>query len=166
MMNIQKEKQIECSPDQLLGREAEPIAMRLFNTLSGTTVMGIVIEETDDSFLVALPSRLLTTDGVFHVEPYLPLPFARFLKYTILNVTPIFLEFELPYIKYILEVKDDLLPSYFPKWKGDLLEERLVEVTESYKTVTATEDKAAIEEENINGTETSTYLTSGSKYKH
>jgi hypothetical protein len=64
---------------------AEDLKLRIFNTLSGNSIIGIVLKETPDSFLVALPSKLMAVKDKRAIEPYMPIRFCRMHKATILT---------------------------------------------------------------------------------
>lgn len=65
--------------------------------------MGIVLEETNDSFIVGLPARLIKRNGTLEADPYVPTPNIRFFKSTLLSCIDLVGEFELPYLNYVLD---------------------------------------------------------------
>ena len=147
----------------------ETVPMRLINIFSGSTIMGIIIGETNDSFLVAFPARLLNEGGVIQVEPYVPVSYTRLFKTAIIAMTPILFEFEYHYIPYVLNCMDTNFPSYVTHDRKEYLEKRLAELIELNKAVTETVKKTDDNENNIeNGTSgnNSILINSGSKYKH
>jgi hypothetical protein len=80
----------------------------IFNTVAGISVMGTILEELEDSFIVGLPARLVRQQGVLGCEAYVPAALTRFFKGTILNYVGIEGDFELPYLQYLIENKDRL----------------------------------------------------------
>ncbi len=93
--------------------------IRLFNlTGKHLTVMALLLEETDDSFLVALPAYLEKRSdesgkavGV-EVHPYINFPYIRWMKHFVTGITPLFGWFKTAYIKYLKEVALIQYPEY------------------------------------------------------
>lgn len=81
------------------------------NNAASTTMLAVLIEEKDDSFLVGLPSRLIEGEGNFKVEPFVPVPFMRLMKNSVLSVINLFGAFEEYYIPYLLEQGKELYPE-------------------------------------------------------
>lgn len=86
---------------------------RIFNlnNANGTTMLGVLIEETDDSFLVGLPSRLIQAEEGLKVEPYLSVKFARFFKTSIVSVMFLFDKFYDSYIEYLQTRGREIFPE-------------------------------------------------------
>jgi hypothetical protein len=95
MMTKQQEQQIE---------DFKAHRYVIFNTVAGISVMSVILEELEDSFIVGLPSRLIRQKaGSITAEPYLPELISRFYKSTLLNHVPISGTFELPYLTYLMD---------------------------------------------------------------
>lgn len=76
----------------------------IFNTVAGVSVMAVILEELDDSFIVGLPARLVKERGTISAEPYLlESVVARFYKQTLLNHVPLSDAFEIPYLHYLVD---------------------------------------------------------------
>ena len=75
----------------------------IFNTVAGISIMAVILDELEDSFIVGLPARLVRQKGTISAEPYLPELISRFYKYTLLNHVPLSDTFELPYLNYIAD---------------------------------------------------------------
>jgi hypothetical protein len=115
--------EIETEVEDLIDHDhAGDLRLRIFNTLSGSSIIGVVVKEIEDSFLVALPSKLMAVQDKRAIEPYMPIRFCRMHKATILTTIPCFGEFEVFYIQYLLDVGKQQYPELFTKE----FEERLV----------------------------------------
>ena len=75
----------------------------IFNTVAGISVMGVILDENQDSFTVGLPARLVKDKGLLKADPYVPTETSRFFKSTLLNYIELVDEFELPYLVYVAE---------------------------------------------------------------
>jgi hypothetical protein len=82
--------------------DIEPRIFTLANP-ANTTLLGFVLTESEDSFLVGHPSRLVVgADEVSkHIEPFIPVPFIRLMKYNICMVVPVFGDFQTYFIEYL-----------------------------------------------------------------
>lgn len=80
----------------------------IFNTVAGISIMGTIMEEMPESFIIALPARLVRQKNTLNAEPYLPEKLARFYKSTLLNHVKLSGDFELPYLTYFLDNSEDL----------------------------------------------------------
>ncbi len=80
----------------------------IFNTVAGVSVMAVILEELEDSFVVGLPARLVKNKNTITAEPYLPKVVARFYKSTLLNHVALTDSdtFELPYLSYVIDNGD------------------------------------------------------------
>lgn len=74
-------------------------------------ILGVVLEETIDSFLVALPVKLTIKENISELEEILEVPYVRFLKTDFRAVTFVAGLHKAMYIKYIT-IKS---PSEFPE---------------------------------------------------
>jgi hypothetical protein len=118
---------------------------RIFNlnNSNGTTMLGVLMEETDDSFLVGLPSRLIQNDGVYKVEPYLPVKFARFFKNSIVSTMFLFDKFYDTYIEYLQTRGKEIFPELVESLEFN--EEDLIENFSVEKIKTKLSDEEAEE---------------------
>ena len=82
---------------------SDAIGPRLFVRNDGrdTTFIGILIEETQDSFLVALPCRLLMKEETFLVVPLSLAPYQRMLKAAVHTIMFPLPQFSLQYYQYL-----------------------------------------------------------------
>lgn len=115
-------EQVTTDEDDLLFSEVLGTRVFSLNNTNGTTLVGVVVSETDDSFMVGLPARLLkTTEGDnerFRIEPFSPEPYIRLIKYNVTFVTFAFGIFKTAYDTYLDTVgRDD-----FPELIEDLLD--------------------------------------------
>lgn len=94
--------------------ESFDVGPRIFvlNNASGTTLLGVVLVETKDSFLVGLPSRMLDVGGSYVIEPFISAPYTRILKSSVTSVSYLVGVFEEPFLAYIEENFDKALPNY------------------------------------------------------
>lgn len=97
----------------------------IFNTVAGISIMGIIMEEIADSFIVGLPARLVKDKGTLRADPYVPTGTARFFKSTLLNYIELIDEFELPYLLYVIENSDKI---ELPEEELDVLKARVEEI--------------------------------------
>lgn len=120
------------SQDELMGSITNRPKLVILNTISGSSLMSLILRESDDSYLVALPAKLLSVEetGDVEVDPYLPVPYARFFKTSILFVTPIFGTFEYLYLKYLLTEGIEDYPEALSDDDVKCLLDRLNVVTE------------------------------------
>jgi hypothetical protein len=113
--------EVETVPSDLVDHnQSQDLNIRIMNTLSGSSVICIVMEEMDDSFLVALPCKLVAKGETKVIEPYILQKFVRMFTSTIITAIPCFGEFELFYIEWLLENGNSLYPEYVD---GPFLEE-------------------------------------------
>lgn len=101
---------------------------RIFHFLQSPPILGILLQETDDSFLVGLATKLVKQpdSDTLKMEEVLPFPYLRLFKSNVFYVTPQFNVFEYAYLKYLKEVglvehpeMIDFLPDNFLE-EGDL----------------------------------------------
>lgn len=87
----------------------------VLNNPSTTTLLGVVLEETEDSFLVAIPSRL--TEGPkgredeHIISPFVPLPYIRLMKSAVMSVMYPYGEFADKYLEYLAEKGESIYPE-------------------------------------------------------
>lgn len=156
-------KEMAVSESDLLGfnNPADKLQLRILNNVAGSSVLSVILIEVEDSFLVAAPSRLVSYQDDLKIESYVPVPYARFFKSTILSVTPLFKEFEYHYIKYLLESHDTLFEGIFTAPHIDYLKFRLNEVTNKGPSETTTKTI----KDDVPSADSFMILTD-SKYKH
>lgn len=92
----------EPGPEDILMYSAYP-GPRLFilNTADGTNLLGLVLDESDDSFLVGLPSRAITSEAGPKIVAYNAAPYLRLMKTSLISVMYIpdgFLEMFMQYV--------------------------------------------------------------------
>lgn len=117
--------EIITDPSDLMDHnESEDLNLRILNTLSGNSLLCVVMEESVDSFLVALPCKLMSYGEKRVIETYLPVKFVRFFKPTLLAAIPMFGEFEQFYIKWLLENGNNLFPDFIEEEAVGLLQKR------------------------------------------
>ena len=76
-----------------------------------TTIVGFVLSENPDSFLVSLPSKLIDSEGVKSIHPFINLPFIRLSKNAIAITMNLFGEFEEHFIEYLRGPGKDRYPD-------------------------------------------------------
>lgn len=108
--------------------------LRIFNLLpNNNSIMGILVDETEDSFLVGLPAKLIKSDKEqeYSVDSYIGFPYIRFLKSAITGVTPLFGIFEEPYHAFLREEGLVNHPEYSQfLWEGFMQETPLTKEEE------------------------------------
>lgn len=109
------------------------LQLRVLNTITSTSLLGIILEENDDSFLVALPCKLVEFNGTDRkaVQLYMPVPFVRIQKSAVILSLPMFGEFEIFYIKWLLDVGKDMYKELFTEEYVKRLENRFKKIKES-----------------------------------
>lgn len=106
--------------DLLDHNTSKDLNLRILNTLSGSSLMCSIIEETTDSFLVGLPCKLVVYGEKKVVEQYIPFNFMRIPFSALLGVIPCFGDFEYSYIDWLINNGNDLFPEYIT---GDYLDD-------------------------------------------
>jgi len=103
---IQEEQEIDEVDNLLFSIVPEPRVFILANK-NETTLMGILEEEEDDSFLVSTPSRLIShEDGTNEVVPFVPVPYLRLMKFQVLCVAPMMEPFKTEFDLYLDKESD------------------------------------------------------------
>jgi len=125
--------------DLLDSNSAMDLKMRIFNTVAGSSIIGIVQEETEDSFLVVLPAKLMLYGEEPNqqkvIEPHVPLPFTRMMKSTIMIVMPIFGEYEFYYTQYVRDIGEKTIVGLLGEDYYNRLEIRVGNIIEAFKAV-------------------------------
>lgn len=114
----------------------------ILNTIGGSSIMGIIEEELEDSFLVKLPARLVSEDGVVLAESYTDVCCMRFFKYALFATAPIYGQFEKYYLQYILTEGLSTHPDAVSEEDTLVMGKRLEELTipeESFKDINSDE---------------------------
>lgn len=98
--------------------------LRIFtlNNANSTTLLGILLEETEDSFLVGLPARLMDSEAGMKIEPFMTVPYLRLIKSSVLTLLYPFGVFEEKYVPYVIEYGEDLYPEIVEDLKSNLSE--------------------------------------------
>lgn len=161
------------SEEELMGADGGRPRLAILNTIQGSSLMSLVLEETTDSFLVAFPAKLVQNEeGDTEVDPYLPVPYARFMKTGILFITPLFGTFEYLYLEYLLTVGIEEYPEAVSEDGVKALLDRLAEVNEAREDSLEEDDllmeDPLMHDDPISDTsEVAEYLTNlNNKYKH
>lgn len=92
-------------------------------------LMGILVREIEDSFLVGLPAKF-TKDaekGYLRIEEYLPFPYIRLYKVNLLYTTPLFGMFKTSYSRYLKEIALKSNPEFIDILPEDFLIEHDIE---------------------------------------
>lgn len=100
----------------------------ILNNVAGSSLLGVVLEELPDSFIIGLPAKLVKKNDALSVIPYLPCETLRVFKFTLLHLLPLADEFELPYLDYVLERGGEI---DLPEEEYDLIEARIEEIIAS-----------------------------------
>lgn len=103
------------------------------------TVIGILVSETDDSFLVAMPARLIEDgSGYKEIKPFVPVHYIRLQKSSVTFVSYIFEPFDSIYKEYV-ESAESIYPdapidlAYFlENWKDSVKDKGLDEDSRLY----------------------------------
>lgn len=103
--------EFEVEEDSLLFSVVPGPRIFTLNNSSSTTLLGVVLEENDDSFLVGIPSRLLDSDNGMRIEPFVAVPYLRLMKSSVLSVLFLFGVFREKYLPYLIERGVELYPG-------------------------------------------------------
>lgn len=87
---------------------------RCFYLVDGKVVFGVAILETEDSFLVGAPARMVrpSPDSDIEVDPLYDSSVIRVLKASVALVTVVSHKFRFLYLDYLSEAGSKLLPDY------------------------------------------------------
>lgn len=113
-LELDLEEEEDLSPEGILLFSTQP-GPRLFTLNDGhmTVIAGIMLEETDDSFLVGLPARIVQTDANrYDVIPHSTSPYSRLLKSATMVVEYITGVFEVCYMDYVREKGPEIFPQF------------------------------------------------------
>jgi len=86
----------------------------VINDSSKTNITGILLDESEDSFLVGLPvkfSRETTGKEKIIIEPYIPVPYFRLMKSSVFSVMFSFDPYLALYLDYVKETGVKLYPE-------------------------------------------------------
>ncbi len=156
------------SSDLVDHNKSTDLNLRIMNILSGSSLLCVVMEELSDSFLVALPCKLVAYKDKKAVEPYLPVQFVRIMKPTVLMVMPCFGEFEAFYIDWLLVNGNNLFPEFIDELYLTAFKERFSAIKKEATALAGNlESIANTPEERKDDSSTPSIITPpDSKYKH
>lgn len=83
----------------------------ILNDADKTNLLGLVLDESDDSFLVGLPASAFERDSEKQIRPYCPAPYMRLMKSATMSVLYTFGEIEDLYMKYLDTKGRELYPE-------------------------------------------------------
>lgn len=117
------EEFLDPSDEDILLYSAE-VGPRIFimNNSELSTILGIMIDESDDSFLVALPSRVVDRDGTKVVIPVVEADFVRMVKSSVTMVLFPFSSFSEVYLEYVTQMakENEAYEEYLDMFKAYL----------------------------------------------
>jgi len=109
------------------------IAVRMFSFPTGKIIMGIVVSEMDDSFLVVMPNAIdAQEDGSLKISSISPSALARMYK-SIVGLTCIpEPKFTLPYLT-VVRSNFHKVPGFFNETRKAQVESLIIQLEEGYK---------------------------------
>jgi hypothetical protein len=127
---------------------------RIFVTcnMNVDSIIGLVLDESDDSFLVALPARMAELDQKDSEEkitimlPFIKAPYIRLLKANVGIVSYLFEPFSEPYREYVKEFGIKVFPDaqdFLDNWK-DGYDEYMTEEEEQQAEQQAAEETGVV----------------------
>lgn len=122
------------------------------NNVNSTTMLGVLLEETEDSFLVGLPSRLIDSEAGLKIDPFMSVPYMRLIKNSVLSVLYPFGVFKEKYIPYLIEQGPTIYPEI-----ADILKD--ISVSEIPDTPKVSENLEKSEISGMDQEELKEYLT-------
>ena len=158
-----KEEQLEAGIDDMISEEEDLLLSlvpgpRIFtlNNTDQNTLLGVLLEETDDSFLVGLPSKMIALEGSDEtvIVPYVPNKIFRLMKSAVVALMYLVEPFDEKYKEYLLQEGAELFP--------DVIQALSIKPEESEPL---NEEKSALEEKLSRVVEQGG-LISGSNSKH
>lgn len=162
---MEKEKkfpEVKTDPNALSDHpNANDLNLRIFNSITGAAIIGVVLNELHDSFLVALPSRLFANKEQRLIEPYMPVKFVRMMKGSIVNMIPCYGEFEAFYIHYLLSEGKEQYPELIKTPFEDQLRGRFEQIKTAI--VPPTEGQSVQQEE---GPDSIVVPPGSNRYRH
>lgn len=128
------------------------IAVRMFSFPTGKIVMGIVISELPDSFLVVMPHAIdAIDDGTLKVASISPSAVARMYK-TIVGLTCIpEAKFTLPYLT-VVKANFEKLSGFFNEERKAQVESLIIQLEEVYREEAKTSRYVKSDNKNLNST--------------
>lgn len=134
MTSEYEEEYEEIDPqDDLMGSAVIGIRVFVTRDIARTVVLGIVLGEGDDSFLVGLP----TTTGEHGITPYFKAPYIRLMKSEVSIVAMAEEELESAFLAYVQDKGYQLYPDLVSQL-GELLG---VEITVKRATTEMTQEQ-------------------------
>jgi hypothetical protein len=83
----------------------------VLNNAHMTNIVGLLLEESDDSFLVGLPAKMIENDAGYQVQPFAPVPYMRLLKSATMTVMYTFGAIEAMYSDYLRTKGREMYPE-------------------------------------------------------
>ena len=130
------EEEVLSEEDILLYSTYSGLRIFVLNNAAMTNILGVLLDETEDSFLVGLPAVVVEGRPVESaIEPFLPVPYTRLMKSAILTLMYTFGVYQERYLEYINAKGKELYPEiddYIEEGQGQgqYLEAVLVEQPE------------------------------------
>lgn len=99
--------------------------LRIFTLNNNSPILGILLQENEDSFLVGLPTRFSKDkeSGSMFLEGVIPFPYFRIFKSSLFNIAPLYGVFSTTYTKYLQEVGLVNHPEFIDFLPDDFLED-------------------------------------------
>lgn len=158
---------VDTTPDDLMDHNnSSDLNLRILNTLSGSSLLCAIMEEHEDSFLVALPCKLVTYGDVRAIEQYIMFPFMRIPKPAILGIIPCFGEFEKYYVEWLLQNGNNQFPQFIGEEYITALQARFETIKGEVNKLQNSLVDIARKEEETKSTSPSIIAPPESKYKH
>lgn len=83
----------------------------VLNNNAMTNVLGLVLDETDDSFLVGIPGIIKDSMGGYHVEAFAPTPYMRLIKSSVISVMYLMPPVHQMYMDYVEKKGREIYPE-------------------------------------------------------
>ncbi len=112
---LEEEDEVTSDEDDLLFSINQGPRVFVLNTANCPSIAAVVMEETDDSFLVAAAARIVESEGEkAHAEAYSPIPYFRIMKGSVIGVMPLFGVFYEAYTPYLISQGDSIYTKLIP----------------------------------------------------
>lgn len=83
----------------------------VLNNSEMTNVLGLVLDETDDSFLVGIPGIIKNTMGGYNVEAFAPTPYMRLIKASVVSIMYLMPPVHQMYMDYVEKKGREIYPE-------------------------------------------------------